>query len=376
MSRTVLVTGASGLVGTATVDSFLNAGWDVIAVSRRRPEVSSTKDFTHLAVDLQDPQACREAFLSLSQVTHVVYAAVYEKPTLISGWQDPEQMSTNLAMIKNVIEPLAQVAHLQHVTLLQGTKAYGVHLHPIRTPAREREPRDDHPNSYWFQEDYLREKAAKSGFGWTIFRPTIVLGPNVGVAMNTIPVIGIYAALCREEGTPFCYPGHISYPREAVDARLIGNAAVWAASDAKVWGEHYNLTNGEVFSWRDLWPGLAEFLNVELGSDTPLCLAEYLPSRASTWANLVKKHGLRPMSMDQLLGQSHYSADARFGYGLTSAPPPAFVSTVKVKQAGFTQVLDTEECVKHWLQVLAERKIIPPPVLDAARTSHRPAGTA
>src|SRR3546814_8417217 len=79
---------------------------------------------------------------------------------------------------------------LRHVTLRQGTKAYGVHLHPIRTPAREREPRDDHPNSYWFQEDYIREKAVQSGFGWTIFRPSIVLGPNVGVAMNTIPVIG------------------------------------------------------------------------------------------------------------------------------------------------------------------------------------------
>ena len=72
MSRTVLVTGASGLVGTATVDSFLNAGWDVIAVSRRRPEVFSTKGVTHLAVALSDPQACGEAFSSLPQVTHVV----------------------------------------------------------------------------------------------------------------------------------------------------------------------------------------------------------------------------------------------------------------------------------------------------------------
>ncbi|HYG42621.1 MAG TPA: SDR family oxidoreductase [Bordetella sp.] len=361
MPRTVLITGASGLVGTAAVDSFLNAGWDVIAVSRRRPEVFSAKLYTHLAVDLQDTDACRQAFAALPQVTHVVYAAVFEKPTLISGWQDPEQMSTNLAMIKNVIEPLAQMAGLQHVTLLQGTKAYGVHLHPIRIPAREREPRDDHPNSYWFQEDYIREKAAQCGFGWTIFRPAIVVGPNVGVAMNTIPVIGIYAALCRHEGKAFCYPGHISYPREAVDARLIGDAAAWAAGNSQAWGEHYNLTNGEVFSWRDLWPGLAEFLQVDTGPDQPLCLAEYLPSRADAWAEIVQRHGLRPMSMAQLLGQSHYSADARFGYGLKAAPPPAFVSTVKIKQAGFTQVYDTEECVKHWLSVLAERKIIPAP---------------
>jgi hypothetical protein len=73
----------------------------------------------------------------------------------------------------------------------------------------------------------------------------------------------------------------------------------------------------------------------------------------------VKEHGLRPLTMAQLLGESHFSADSRFGYGLKAAPPPTFVSTVKIKQAGFTQVRDTEACVKHWLSVLVERKILP-----------------
>ncbi|AKQ59030.1 SDR family oxidoreductase [Bordetella hinzii] len=359
--RTVLITGASGLVGSAAVDAFLEAGWDVIAVSRRRPELISRRPHTHLPLDLQDTQACRTALQTLPQVSHVVYAAVYEKPGLIAGWQDPEQMRTNLAMIRNVMEPLAQGGNLRHITLLQGTKAYGAHLHPIRIPARESQPRDDHPNSYWFQEDYIRELSARCGMGWTIFRPTIVLGPNVGVAMNTVPVIGVYAALCRAEGKPFSYPGHVAYPREAVDARLIGDAAVWAADNAKAWNEHYNLTNGEVFSWRDLWPGLAEFLDVRAGPDQPLRLAEYLPSRAALWDDLVRQHGLRPLTMAQLLGESHYSADARFGYGLKTAPAPTFVSTVKIKQAGFHQVYNTEECVKHWLGVLMDRKILPRP---------------
>ena len=35
---TVLVAGASGLVGEAALEAFARKGWDVIAVSRRPPE--------------------------------------------------------------------------------------------------------------------------------------------------------------------------------------------------------------------------------------------------------------------------------------------------------------------------------------------------
>jgi len=54
MANTVLIAGASGLVGAAAVDKFLDDGWDVIAVSRRRPEVFSTRDFRHVPIDLRD----------------------------------------------------------------------------------------------------------------------------------------------------------------------------------------------------------------------------------------------------------------------------------------------------------------------------------
>lgn len=361
MTKTVLVAGASGLVGTAAVDAFLDAGWEVIALSRRKPEVFSERPFRHLAVDLRDRAACEAAFARLEGVTHVVYTAVYELPGLVAGWQDPQQMQVNLQMLRNLLEPLQQASRLAHVTLLQGTKAYGVHLHAIPIPARERHPRDDHPNFYWLQEDWIREQSAQRGFGWTILRPTVVLGPNVGVVMNILPVVGIYAALCREEGLPFGFPGHVPYVREAVDARLIGRAAEWAARTPAAWGEHFNLTNGEVFSWRALWPAMADCLGVEAAPDRPVSMAQHLPGRAAAWDRIVQRHGLRPLKLEQLLGESHHYADFAFGYGLTQLPPPAFVSTVKIKQAGFTDTFDTELAARHWLEVLMERRILPRP---------------
>ncbi len=61
-----------------------------------------------------------------------------------------------------------------------------------------------------------------------------------------------------------------------------------------------------------------------------------------------------------LVGESHHYADICFGYGATIAPPPAFVSTVKIKQAGFCEVYDTELSFRYWLRTLIERKVLPP----------------
>jgi nucleoside-diphosphate-sugar epimerase len=356
----VLVAGASGLVGAACVDRFLDDGWDVVALSRRRPEVFSAEPFEHRPVDLRDGAATRAAVADLAGVTHVVYAAVHEKPGLIAGWTAQDQMQTNLAMLRHLLEPLTDVARLEHVSLLQGTKAYGVHLHPIRVPARERHPRDEHANFYWLQENYLREKAAAAGFAFTIFRPQLVVGPTTGVAMNLPPVIGAFAAICKEEGRPFGFPGGASYVCEAVDTRLVANAIRWAAGAPGAAGEHFNLTNGEVFQWRDLWPALADALGVEPGPDQPCSLAEFLPARSAVWDEIVARHGLRPIGMTDLLGESHFYADFHFAHGATRPPPPAFVSTVKIKQAGFPEVMDTEESFVHWIGVLQERRVLPP----------------
>ena len=158
MTGHVLIAGASGVIGQAAVAAFAARGWQVTALSRRRPAVEA--EYRHLAVDLTDPAASREALEALPPVTHIVYAALFEEPDLVKGWQSQSQMDTNLAMLRAVIEPLADRGDRPHVSLFQGTKAYGVHIRPFPVPARESWPRHDHANFYWLQEDYLRAKAA------------------------------------------------------------------------------------------------------------------------------------------------------------------------------------------------------------------------
>ena len=80
----VLVTGASGLLGVAAIEKFLSAGWEVVGVSRRKPELPSGRDVEFLAVDLRDEEAARNAFEPLTDITHIAYTALHEKPELVA----------------------------------------------------------------------------------------------------------------------------------------------------------------------------------------------------------------------------------------------------------------------------------------------------
>ncbi|MGH3440095.1 MAG: NAD-dependent epimerase/dehydratase family protein, partial [Sciscionella sp.] len=187
MPNKVLVTGASGLLGVAAIEKFLSAGWEVVGVSRRKPELFSGRDIEFLSVDLQDHEAARAAFEPVTDITHIAYTAIHEEPELVAGWSSKEQIETNNAMLRNVVEPiLGNATNFQHISTMQGTKVYGVHLHPIPIPARERDPRDPHDNFFLDQEDYVRGMGAKHGFTYTALRPQLVTGPTPG-ALNVIP---------------------------------------------------------------------------------------------------------------------------------------------------------------------------------------------
>jgi nucleoside-diphosphate-sugar epimerase len=270
-------------------------------------------------------------------------------------------MQANLAMLRNLLDPLAAAGSLAHASLLQGTKAYGVHLHPIEIPAREDRPRDAHENFYWLQEDHLRALAARHGFAFTIFRPQLVFGDATGVAMNLLPVIGAYAAVCRELGLPFAYPGGPSNILEATDARLLARALRWAADAPAARGQTFNVTNGDVFVWRHVWPAIADALGVAPGADERRSLAQFLPAHADAWARVAARHGLAVPSMDRLLGESHHYADFCFGYRAREAPPPVIVSTIRLREAGFGECIDTERMFREGFERLRAKRILPPP---------------
>jgi nucleoside-diphosphate-sugar epimerase len=362
MSRKkVLIAGATGLVGYAAMKHFADEpGCEVIAVSRRRPH--NTYGARFIALDLTDATQCAQIASELSGVTHLVYAALHERPGLVAGWQEAEQIRVNDLMLRNLFEPLEKAApELRHVTLLQGTKAYGVHVRPLAVPAREnRSEMHEQPNFYWNQEKYLRARQQGRDWHWSILRPVLIVGESTGSAMNVIPALGAYAAFQRQKGNRLDYPGGAPRVGQAVDADLLARAIAWAGDAINARNEIFNVTNGDVFVWPNVWPAIADALGFLPGEAVPLSLNQDIRPREAEWRQICGQHNLVSGTLQAFVGLSFEYADHTMGYGRDLPGPAAIVSTIKLQQAGFHEVMDTEAMFRKWFAVFQGKKLLPP----------------
>jgi len=360
--KKVLIAGATGLVGHACMKHFAShSDCEVIALSRRRPD--ETFRARWLPLDLTDAAACARLAPEFAGVSHLVYAALYERPGLVAGWQDEEQIRTNELMLKNLFGPLERVAPgLRHVALLQGTKAYGVHVRPLSVPAREnRSEMHEQPNFYWNQEGYLREAQKGKAWAWSILRPVLIVGASVGSAMNVIPALGAYAAMMRRAGkTRLDYPGGVGRVAQAVDADLLARAIAWSGESAAARNEIFNVTNGDVFVWPNVWPAIADALGFEPGEHVPLSLDREIRPQEAAWAEIRAAHGLKSGTLKEFVGLSFEYADYTMGYGRDKPGPPALVSTIKLMQAGFCEVMDSEAMFRKAFAEMQAKKLLPP----------------
>ncbi len=367
MKKQILIAGASGLVGRGAIRAWRDVpDTDVIAVSRRAPEGVDGARF--LSIDLFDAAACRDVFSQLGGVTHLVFTALYEKDDgLLASWLDPEQIAGNAAMLKNLMDPLCESARgLKHVTLLQGTKAYGAHVRQIPVPAREdRDELKSQPNFYWNQESYLREKQKGAAWSWTIMRPQVIFGDAIGAAMNPVAALGLYGAILKERGEALHFPGGVANVFEGVDADLVGRAIRWAGENDAGRNQAFNITNGDVMVWRGVWPAIADALDMAVGEDRPMSLARDL--KPAEWDAIVRKYALVAPDMPAFAGKSLDYVDLLMAGDRVRMP--AIVSTVKLRRAGFSEMMDSEQMLRDAFAAMQGRRLLPSPLRAYTRES-------
>jgi hypothetical protein len=180
--------------------------------------------------------------------------------------------------------------------------------------------------------------------------------------MNPVAPIGAYAALCRELGRPFAFPGYAGALWEMVDSALLAQAFEWAATSPAATDQIFNITNGDVFVLAHAWPHIADKFGLAAGGEPPSSLAAFFAEDEvqAAWARLVQRHDLRLATLPALLGESHHYVDLLLGERIATKSLPALVSTIKIRQAGFSNCRDSLDSLFHWLDRMAELKLLPP----------------
>lgn len=347
--RTALIAGAQGVIGRNLIDHLKAEGeWDIIGLSRRAgaPE----EKVAHVAVDLLDPEDARRKLAPLSAVTHVFYAAYQDR----GSWA--ELVAPNLAMLVNLMDGIEAAAPgLRHVSLMQGYKVYGAHLGPFKTPARETDPPPMPPEFNVDQQRFLEARQKGKTWTWSALRPSVVGGIALGNPMNLIVAIAVYAAMSKELGLPLRFPGKPgAYDKliEMTDAGLLARATSWAASEPRAANQAFNINNGDLFRWNDMWPRIARFFDMAVAEPMQLQLSLVMADKEPLWTSMIEKYGLAPTPYKDV--SSWPFADFVFSWDYDF-----FADGGKARRLGFHDYVDSEEMFLTLFAELRRRRIIP-----------------
>lgn len=347
---TVIVSGVNGVSGRAAAAHWATiSGAKVYGLARRDLPLPAGVEFVQ--VDLLQPDDVRRKLAGIGGVTHLVLGAYVEK-------RDAGERSTfNVALVKNLLDAVEETSGetLRHVTLYQGSKAYGADLGPFKTPARETDPRLMPPNFYYDQEDLLRERQRGKNWHWTVLRPEGTSGFGLGNPMNVAMSIAIYAVISKELGLPLRFPGTEKSYRVLYNityAKILARATEWAGQCDAARNEIFNITNGDYFRWQFLWPRIARMFHMEVAEPVPTPLTVYMADKSALWEEMTQKYDLQPIPYNQLVSW-------RFGDFILNTGFDNISSTIKARRAGFHDCIDTEDMFAQQIEKLRRRRVIP-----------------
>ncbi|GAA0674781.1 nucleoside-diphosphate-sugar epimerase [Sphingomonas insulae] len=310
MTKTALVVGASGIVGSATAALLVERGWTVHGLARRP---TSQTGVLPVAADLQDATATAAALASVNP--DAVFVTTWARQD-----SEAENIRVNGMMVRNLLDGLPKPTGPRHVALVTGLKhylgpfeAYGKGTLP-QTPFREDQPRLDVDNFYYAQEDQLFAAAARDGFTWSVHRPHTVIGLAVGNAMNMGTTLAVYATMCRETGRPFAFPGSAmqwSGLTDMTDAGQLARHLLWASETGAAHDEAFNVVNGDVFRWQWMWGRIASWFGIEAApfDGTMRPLERQMAEDADLWRQIAQRHGLAEPDLARLASPWHTDAD-------------------------------------------------------------------
>ncbi|MGB3745406.1 MAG: SDR family oxidoreductase [Xanthobacteraceae bacterium] len=351
MAKFAFVAGATGAAATRLIEELLRQKWRVIGVSRKAPGIKADGELTYLPADLLDGNGLKVAISPYRDITHLFFTArASHEETGV------EPVAENVAMLRNALDAVeATSSLLEHVHLVEGTKWYGMHLGNFKTPARENDPRHLPPNFYYDQQDLITERQKGKRWTWSASRPYFLIDFAPDRPRNVVSVVGAYAAICRELGLPLNFPGTDTCWHslsEATDARQLARAMVFLSTWGTAHNEAFNVTNGDLFRWKHLWPRIARLFDMPCGEVQTLSLAQWMADKGPVWEQIVRQHKLKCCRLDEV-------ALWAFGDFAFRQSCDVISSITKIRTLGFHDTVDTEELYLAILRQYREARLLP-----------------
>jgi nucleoside-diphosphate-sugar epimerase len=352
--RRALVVGVTGIAGNNAARRLVEAGWEVDGLSRGGGTPVPGVRAVH--ADVLDREGTAAALAGVHP-THLFFCTWQRQAT------EAENCRVNGAMLANVLDPLTGKGTLRHAALVTGLKHYlgpfeAYARTPMETPFREEQPRLPGENFYYTQEDLLFDAAARGGFTWSVHRPHTMIGWALGNLMNMGVTLAVYGALCRESGEPFVFPGspeQYDGITDLTDARLLARQLEWAATTPAAANQAFNIVNGDVFRWRQMWPVVAEGLGVAPapypGHAQPL--EQRFAEAGPLWDRMVKKYDLRPNPLERIASWWHTDGDL-------GRQTETFADMTKSRSYGFLAAQDSRRSFLDLFEELRRERIVPP----------------
>ncbi len=180
----ILVTGAAGLLGRATLRALAESGVETLRAFVRPSTDTTFLDalgeaypgvrFEVVRGNLLDPQAVRDAVRGVDAITHLA-AAMRGSPA--------DLVLNTVVATRNVLDAISRRRRLRLVLV----SSIGIHATatlPPHSRVDEDTPLEPHPErrdpytfAKWRQETLVRERAARQAWDLVVVRPGVIYGP-------------------------------------------------------------------------------------------------------------------------------------------------------------------------------------------------------
>jgi uncharacterized protein YbjT (DUF2867 family) len=219
----IAVTGATGFVGRGIVEQVLDEGFPVRAIVRDPKQAVPGCDVFRGNV-IYAP-SLEGAFDGVKCVIHLV--------GIIHAWRENTFERAHVEATRNVLAAAKKA----------GVKRY-LHMSALGTRA---DGRSRYHQTKWAAEELVR----KSGLAWTIFRPSLIYGPD-DISINVLAKI-----VRRAPFVPVLGKGNGKI--QPVSIESVAQSFVAAIRNDESVGKTYDLCGPVAFTWNELYDKLLAF---------------------------------------------------------------------------------------------------------------------